>query len=185
MTTKGTGATKETTTAAGAERSEAEAAVGARRGRPGRRSAEERTQAVLELLSGKATVDQLARRFGVYPATIEKWREVAIESMTGALRQGEGKTSREVALERRVKDLDIEIRAGIHTGEVELIGADVGGMAVHIGARIGALGGPGEVLASSTVRDLVVGSGIEFAARGSHALKGVPGEWELFAVESV
>ena len=106
MTTKGTGATKETTTAAGAERSEAEAAVGARRGRPGRRSGEERTQAVLELLSGKATVDQLARRFGVYPATIEKWREVAIESMTGALRQGEGKTSREVALERRVKDLE-------------------------------------------------------------------------------
>ncbi|HET6830415.1 MAG TPA: adenylate/guanylate cyclase domain-containing protein [Solirubrobacterales bacterium] len=85
----------------------------------------------------------------------------------------------------RVGDLGIEIRAGLHTGEVELIGADVGGMAVHIGARIGALGGPGEVLASSTVRDLVVGSGIEFAERGSHSLKGVPGEWKLFAVDSV
>ena len=66
-----------------------------------------------------------------------------------------------------------------------MIGADVGGMAVHIGARIGALGDPGEVLASSTVKDLVVGSGIEFADRGSHSLKGVPGEWKLFAVDSV
>ena len=75
--------------------------------------------------------------------------------------------------------------ANLPTGEVEVIGADVGGMAVHIGARIGALGGPGEVLASSTVKDLVVGSGIEFAERGSHSLKGVPGEWKLFAVDSV
>ncbi|KAA0274335.1 MAG: alpha/beta fold hydrolase [Acidobacteria bacterium] len=90
-----------------------------------------------------------------------------------------------VDLGRRVSDLGIEIRAGLHTGEIELIGADVGGMAVHIGARIGALGEPGEVLASSTVRDLVVGSGIEFADRGAHSLKGVPGEWRLFAVDSV
>jgi class 3 adenylate cyclase/pimeloyl-ACP methyl ester carboxylesterase len=90
-----------------------------------------------------------------------------------------------VDLGDRVNDLGIEIRAGLHTGEVELIGADVGGMAVHIGARIGALGEPGEVLASSTVRDLVIGSGIEFADRGSHSLRGVPGEWKLFAVDSV
>lgn len=106
MTTKGTGRTREKTTEAGAERSEAEDSVDATRGRPGRRSAEERTRAVLELLSGKATVDQLARRFGVYPATIEKWREVAIESISGALRQGDGKSARELALERRVKDLE-------------------------------------------------------------------------------
>jgi len=85
----------------------------------------------------------------------------------------------------RVRELGIEIRAGLHTGEVELIGGDIGGMAVHIGARIGALGAPGEVLASSTVRDLVVGSGIEFTDRGSQALKGVPGEWSLFAVQSI
>jgi len=89
------------------------------------------------------------------------------------------------SLGERLDELGIEIRAGLHTGEIELIGADVGGMAVHIGARIGALGEPGEVLASSTVRDLVVGSGIEFADRGTHSLKGVPGEWRLFAVESV
>jgi len=88
-------------------------------------------------------------------------------------------------LNERVEDLGIRLRAGLHTGEVEVIGADVGGMAVHIGARIGALGDPGEVLASSTVKDLVVGSGIEFADRGSHSLKGVPGEWNLFAVDSI
>lgn len=88
------------------------------------------------------------------------------------------------ALAERVTELGIELRAGLHAGEIELIGADVGGMAVHIGARIGALGGPGEVLASSTVRDLVVGSGIEFAERGERELKGVPGSWRIFAVTS-
>jgi class 3 adenylate cyclase len=85
-------------------------------------------------------------------------------------------------LTERVDDLGIQLRAGVHAGEVEVIGADVGGMAVHIGARIGALGGPGEVLASSTVRDLVVGSGIEFSERGEEELKGVPGAWRIFAV---
>jgi class 3 adenylate cyclase len=85
------------------------------------------------------------------------------------------------SLERAIRDLGIELRAGLHAGEVELIGNDVGGMAVHIGARIGALAGPGEVLASSTVRDLVVGSGIEFSDRGEHDLKGVPGAWRVFA----
>src|SRR5207244_3722388 len=73
-------------------------------------------------------------------------------------------------------------RAGVHTGECELIGEDVGGMAVHIGARVAAQAAPSEVLVSSTVKDLVVGSGIEFADRGSHELKGVPGDWRLLAV---
>ena len=81
-----------------------------------------------------------------------------------------------------VRELGLELRAGIHTGEVELIGDDVGGIAVSIGARIGALAGPDEVLVSSTVRELVVGSGLEFAERGGHTLKGAPGEWRLFAV---
>jgi class 3 adenylate cyclase len=76
----------------------------------------------------------------------------------------------------------VEVRSGIHSGEVEAIGDDVGGMAVNIGARVGALAGPGEVLVSSTVRELVVGSGIEFEERGSHRLKGAPDEWRLFAV---
>ncbi len=76
----------------------------------------------------------------------------------------------------------LEVRSGIHSGEVETIGADVGGMAVNIGARVGALAGDGEILVSSTVRELVVGSGIEFEPRGTHELKGAPGEWRLFAV---
>lgn len=78
--------------------------------------------------------------------------------------------------------LGVEIRAGLHTGEVELMGSDVGGIAVHIGARVSALAATGEVLVSSTVKDLVAGSGIQFDDRGAHTLKGVPGEWHLFAV---
>jgi class 3 adenylate cyclase/pimeloyl-ACP methyl ester carboxylesterase len=76
----------------------------------------------------------------------------------------------------------VEVRAGVHTGECELLADDVGGMAVHIGARVAAKASPGEVLVSGTVKDLVVGSGIEFDDRGSHELKGVPGEWRLLAV---
>ena len=76
----------------------------------------------------------------------------------------------------------MEIRSGLHTGEVEVIGDDVGGLAVHIGARVMDRAGTGEVLASSTVKDLVVGSGIDFEERGAHELKGIPGEWRLFAV---
>jgi class 3 adenylate cyclase len=83
-----------------------------------------------------------------------------------------------------IQRLGIDIRAGLHTGEIELRGEDVAGMAVHIGARVGDFGGPGEVIVSSTVKDLVVGSGIEFADRGTHELKGVPGEWRLYSVES-
>ena len=83
-----------------------------------------------------------------------------------------------------VRQLGIEVRAGLHTGECEIIGDDVGGLAVHIAARVAALAGPGEVLVSSTVKDLVAGSGIEFDDRGMHVLKGVPGEWRLFAIRS-
>lgn len=79
-------------------------------------------------------------------------------------------------------DIGIHIRAGLHTGECEVIGDDVGGLAVHIGARVMSKAGPSEVMVSSTVRDLVVGSGIDFADRGEHDLKGVPGRWRLFAV---
>ena len=83
-----------------------------------------------------------------------------------------------------VQALGIEVRAGLHTGECELRGDDIGGIAVHIGARVSALAGPNDVLVSSTLRDLVIGSGIEFEDRGAHQLKGVPGEWRLFAVAS-
>jgi class 3 adenylate cyclase len=80
------------------------------------------------------------------------------------------------------RDFGLEVRCGLHTGEIELIGDDVGGIAVHIGARVGARAAPGEVLVSGTVKDLVVGSGITFAERGEHELKGVPGRWRLWAV---
>ena len=82
-----------------------------------------------------------------------------------------------------IRPLGIEIRAGLHTGECETNGDDVGGIAVHIGARVVALAGAGEVLVSSTVKDLVAGSGLRFADRGSQSLKGIPGEWRIFAVE--
>ena len=78
--------------------------------------------------------------------------------------------------------LGLKIRAGLHTGECELMGEKLGGIAVHVGARVAASARPGEVLVSSTVRDLVAGSGIRFEERGAHALKGVPGEWTLYAV---
>jgi len=88
------------------------------------------------------------------------------------------------AVRDRVRRLGIEIRAGLHTGECEEIAGKVGGIAVIIGSRVKDQAGPGEVLASSTVKDLVVGSGIDFEDRGSHALKGVPGEWRLYRVTS-
>jgi pimeloyl-ACP methyl ester carboxylesterase len=78
--------------------------------------------------------------------------------------------------------LGLEIRAGLHAGECEVMGNDVGGIAVHVGSRIAALAGPGEVLVSRTVKDLVEGSELAFADRGTHALRGVPGEWRLHAV---
>ncbi|HEY6318863.1 MAG TPA: adenylate/guanylate cyclase domain-containing protein [Acidimicrobiia bacterium] len=87
-----------------------------------------------------------------------------------------------MAVRDNLEPLGLDVRAGLHTGEVERRGNDVGGIAVHIGARVAALAGPGEVFASSTVKDLVVGSGIAFDARGSHLLKGVPDEWRVFAV---
>jgi class 3 adenylate cyclase len=88
------------------------------------------------------------------------------------------------AITESVRDLGIEVRAGLHTGECERMNGKVGGIAVHIGARVAAEAGPGEVVVSSTVKDLVAGSGIAFRDRGAAELKGVPGEWRLFAVES-
>ncbi|HWJ82976.1 MAG TPA: adenylate/guanylate cyclase domain-containing protein [Nocardioides sp.] len=85
------------------------------------------------------------------------------------------------ALAELLEPLGLPIRAGLHTGEVETIGDDIGGLAVHIAARISALADAGEVLTSSTVRDLVAGSGLEFEDRGEHALKGVPGTWRVLA----
>ncbi len=85
------------------------------------------------------------------------------------------------AITKAVRELGLEVRAGLHTGECELVDGKVAGIAVHTGARVAALSQPGEVLVSSTVKDLVAGSGIEFDDRGTTELKGI-GEWKLFAV---
>jgi class 3 adenylate cyclase len=84
------------------------------------------------------------------------------------------------AIREGARSLGLEVRCGLHTGECELVGEDLAGIAVHIGARVTALAAPGEVLVSQTVRDLVAGSGLTFAERGVHTLKGVPSEWRLF-----
>jgi class 3 adenylate cyclase len=88
-----------------------------------------------------------------------------------------------VAVIDDARSLDLEVRAGLHTGECEIIGDNLCGLAVHIGARVAANASPGEVLVSSTVKDLVAGSGLRFSDRGTHILKGVPGEWRIFALE--
>jgi class 3 adenylate cyclase len=86
------------------------------------------------------------------------------------------------AITDKAADMGLEVRAGLHTGECEARGEDLAGIAVHIGARVGSLAGPSEVLVTSTVRDLVTGSGVEFRDRGTHELRGIPGEWQLLAV---
>ena len=87
------------------------------------------------------------------------------------------------SVREKMYPLGLQVRTGLHTGECELIGGDIAGIAVHIAARVAATAGPDEVLVSSTVKDLVAGSGLQFADRGAHKLKGVPGEWRLFAVQ--
>jgi pimeloyl-ACP methyl ester carboxylesterase len=89
------------------------------------------------------------------------------------------------AITESVRELGLEVRAGLHTGECEVMDSKVGGIAVHIGARVASEAQPGEVLVSSTVKDLVAGSGLRFRERGIAALKGVPDEWRLYAVEHV
>ena len=90
-----------------------------------------------------------------------------------------------VAIRDRMRESGLEVRAGVHTGECERMGDNIGGLAVHIGSRVAGLAGAGEVLASSTVKDLVSGSGIVFEDRGAHSLKGIPGEWRVFRVAGV
>jgi class 3 adenylate cyclase len=90
-----------------------------------------------------------------------------------------------VSVRDAVRGEGMDVRAGLHTGECEVHGAKLAGIAVHTGARVAALAAPGEVIVSSTIKDLVAGSGIGFDARGEHVLKGIPGEWRLYAVTAV
>ena len=118
---------------------------------------------------------------------LERWRGREVKTVgDGFLATFDG-PARAVRCAQAIVDglapLDVKVRAGVHTGECEVIGDDVSGIAVHIGARIAALARGGEVLVSSTVKDLVVGSGLTFVERGIHELKGVPDKWQLFAVD--
>jgi class 3 adenylate cyclase len=87
-----------------------------------------------------------------------------------------------LAIREDARAIGLELRAGVHTGECEVRANDLAGIAVHLAARVEAAARPGDVLTSSTVKDLVIGSGLEFEDRGPHVLKGVPGEWSLYAV---
>ena len=129
----------------------------------------------------------LDRHDGLVAAAAARHRGVVVKTTgDGALMRFDG-PARAVRCALRISQdaaaVGLELRAGVHTGEVELRGDDVGGIAVHIAARVQASAAPSEVLVSRTVTDLVVGSGLTFESRGSHVLKGVPGTWELFAVQ--
>lgn len=136
-------------------------------------------------LGDRAWRELLARHDDLSRAQLARFRGRTVKSLgDGFLATFDGPARAiRCALELReaMRELGVELRAGLHTGECEAMGEDVGGLAVHIGARVGALAAPREVLVSNTVKDLVVGSGIGFADRGEHALKGVPGTWHLWA----
>ena len=128
----------------------------------------------------------LQRHERVTRAEVERHRGRTIKSTgDGVLATFDG-PARAIRAAQTIRDastgLGLEVRAGLHTGECELVGDDVAGLAVHIGARVMALAGAGEVLTSSTVKDLVAGSGIDFDERGEHELRDVPGRWRLFSV---
>jgi class 3 adenylate cyclase len=131
----------------------------------------------------------LARHHALVRRELERWRGRELDTAGDgflATFDGPARAIRCACAARdAVRELGLEIRAGLHTGECEILGPSVAGIAVHIGARVAALAGAGEVLVSSTVRDLVVGSGIAFAERGEHELKGVPETWRIYAVIGV
>jgi class 3 adenylate cyclase len=131
----------------------------------------------------------LERHDGLARDQVERHRGKLVKSLgDGMLATFDGPSrviSTAIAVRDGARQLGLEIRAGLHTGECELLGDnDIGGMAVHIGARISSLAGPGEVLVSSTVRDLIVGTDRRLVDHGEHQLKGVPGSWRIYAVNS-
>jgi class 3 adenylate cyclase len=140
----------------------------------------------LAKLGDKAWRQLLDRHDAVTSRQVERFRGRAIKQTgDGVLATFDG-PARAVQCARTIQDatraIGLEVRAGLHVGECELRGDDIGGLAVHIAARVAAAAGPGEILVSSTVKDLVAGSGLEFSDRGPQKLKGVPGEWRLFSV---
>ena len=139
-------------------------------------------------IGDEAWRELLGRHDAVIRAELERWRGREVKAVgDGFLATFDGPARAVRCAEgivKAVEPLGLEVRAGVHTGECELMGDDVGGIAVHIGARVTDAARGNEVLVSSTVRDLVVGSGLSFVERGAHELRGVPGEWRLFALEN-
>lgn len=128
----------------------------------------------------------LERYYALTGAEVERFRGRQVKTLgDGVLATFDG-PARAVrcaqSLAARTRELGVEVRSGVHTGEIELIGNDVGGIAVHIGSRVAGEAKAGEVIVSSTVKDLVAGSGLSFTDRGTHSLKGVPDDWRLWAV---
>jgi class 3 adenylate cyclase len=128
----------------------------------------------------------LAQHHAVVRSQLERYRGNEIDT-TGdgflATFDGPARAVRcAIAIREAVRTIGLRIRAGVHTGECEFMGDNIGGLAVHIGARVGALASENEILVSSTVKDLVAGSGLSFEDRGTHALRGVPEPWRIFAV---
>jgi len=140
-------------------------------------------------LGDRAWRELLARHHLLVRRELERWRGNEVSTAGDgflATFDGPARAIRCACAARdAVRGLGLEIRAGLHTGECEIVGSNVAGIAVHIGARVAALAGAGEVLVSSTVRDLVAGSGISFSERGEHELKGVPEKWRIYAVDGV
>lgn len=130
--------------------------------------------------------DLLERHNRIVRAQFAKHRGTEVDNAGDgflSIYDGPGRAIRTAqAIKTAVESLDLEITAGVHTGELEKLSGGYAGLALHIGARIASLAGRGEILVSRTVKDLVVGSGFDFADRGTHALKGVPGEWQVFRV---
>jgi pimeloyl-ACP methyl ester carboxylesterase/class 3 adenylate cyclase len=130
--------------------------------------------------------DLLARHNSLVRSELAVWHGIEISTTgDGFLARFDGPVRAircATSISRGVQALGIQVRCGVHTGELEVMDGDVAGLAVHIGARVAALAGPGEVLVSRTVKDLVAGSGIGFVSRGVHELKGVPEAWEVFGV---
>jgi len=137
-------------------------------------------------LGDQAWRDLLERHNAAIRAELDKWRGREVKTAgDGFLATFDG-PARAIRCAQAISDvvrpLGLEARCGLHTGELEVVNSDVTGLAVHIGARIAALAASGEVLVSRTVRDLVSGAGFQFTARGAHALKGIPEQWEVYAV---
>jgi class 3 adenylate cyclase len=137
-------------------------------------------------LGDKAWRDLVEQHHGIVRALLGRFRGKEVDTAGDGFFAAFDGPARAVrcaeAIAGAVTDLGIEVRAGVHTGEVETINGRMGGIAVHVGARVAALAGPSEVLVSQTVRDLVSGSGLNFEDAGEHELKGVPGRWRLYRV---